>query len=67
MFDKDKTGFIGVGELKYGKIMCFITRNGLKHTTVLTNLGERMDEEMVDELLAGMNIGNDDNIDYRGQ
>ncbi|KAK6353254.1 SCF ubiquitin ligase complex subunit cdc4 [Orbilia brochopaga] len=42
VFDKDSTGFIGVGELKY----------------VLTTLGERLTEEEVSELLKGVEIKN---------
>ncbi|KAI0484846.1 Metalloprotease [Xylariaceae sp. FL0804] len=38
VFDKDMTGFIGVGQLKY----------------VLTNLGEKMTDEEVDELLKAV-------------
>lgn len=38
VFDKDMTGFIGVGQLKY----------------ILTNLGEKMSEEEVDELLKAV-------------
>ncbi|KAK6082692.1 myosin regulatory light chain cdc4 [Seiridium cupressi] len=38
VFDKDMTGFIGVGQLKY----------------ILTNLGEKMTDEEVDELLKAV-------------
>ncbi|MCJ1277833.1 hypothetical protein MMC21_005647 [Puttea exsequens] len=38
VFDKDMTGFIGVGQLKY----------------ILTNLGEKMSEDEVDELLKAV-------------
>jgi Ca2+-binding EF-hand superfamily protein len=38
VFDKDLTGFIGVGQFKY----------------ILTNLGEKMSEEEVDELLKAV-------------
>ncbi|KOS22859.1 Myosin regulatory light chain cdc4 [Escovopsis weberi] len=38
VFDKDMTGYIGVGQLKY----------------ILTNLGEKMTEEEVDELLKAV-------------
>ena len=41
MFDKDGNGFIGAGELRY----------------VLTQLGEKMSDEEVDELLKGVQIG----------
>ena len=40
VFDKDMTGFIGVGQLRY----------------ILTNLGEKMSDEEVDELLKGINV-----------
>jgi len=38
VFDKDMTGFIGVGQLRY----------------ILTNLGEKFSEEEVDELLKAV-------------
>jgi Ca2+-binding EF-hand superfamily protein len=38
VFDKDMTGFIGVGQLR------------------LTNLGEKMSDEEVNELLKGVNV-----------
>jgi Ca2+-binding EF-hand superfamily protein len=40
VFDKNMTGFIGVGQLRY----------------ILTNLGEKMSDEEVDELLKGVNV-----------
>ncbi|KAI5837980.1 hypothetical protein DFP73DRAFT_618042, partial [Morchella snyderi] len=43
VFDKDLTGYIGVGELRY----------------VLTSLGEKLTNEEVDELLKGMDIHGD--------
>ncbi|RPA87814.1 putative cytokinesis EF-hand protein Cdc4 [Ascobolus immersus RN42] len=43
VFDKDGTGYIGVGELRY----------------VLTSLGEKLTNEEVDELLKGMDIRSD--------
>ncbi|KAF3930797.1 Calmodulin [Dactylellina cionopaga] len=43
VFDKDSTGYIGVGELKY----------------VLTTLGEKLTDDEVSELLKGINIKND--------
>ncbi|TQS34631.1 hypothetical protein Golomagni_04978 [Golovinomyces magnicellulatus] len=42
VFDKDMTGFIGVGQLRY----------------ILTNLGEKMTDEEVDELLKAVNTSN---------
>ena len=41
MFDREGNGFIGAGELRY----------------VLTQLGEKMSDEEVDELLKGIPIG----------
>jgi len=41
VFDKDGTGHIGVGELRY----------------VLTSLGEKLSDEEVDELLKGVSVG----------
>ncbi len=41
VFDKEGNGFIGAGELRY----------------VLTQLGEKMSDEEVDELLKGAQIG----------
>jgi len=38
VFDKDMTGFVGVGQLRY----------------ILTNLGEKMSDEEVDELLKAV-------------
>lgn len=49
VFDKDQTGYIGVGELRY----------------VLTNLGEKLSDQEVDELLAGVKTSSDGSIDYR--
>ncbi|KAH7890374.1 myosin regulatory light chain cdc4 [Phlebopus sp. FC_14] len=48
VFDKDGNGFIGAGELRY----------------VLTQLGEKMTDEEVDELLKGAQIASDGNINY---
>ena len=41
VFDKEGNGFIGAGELRY----------------VLTQLGEKMTDEEVDELMKGVQIG----------
>ena len=49
VFDTDGTGHIGVGQLRY----------------VLTNLGEKLSDQEVDELLAGVKVGGDGTIDYR--
>jgi calmodulin len=41
VFDKEGNGFIGAGELRY----------------VLTQLGEKMSDEEVDELMKGVQVG----------
>ncbi|KAJ7430179.1 myosin regulatory light chain cdc4 [Mycena galericulata] len=46
--DKEGNGFIGAGELRY----------------VLTQLGEKMTDQEVDELLKGVQIGADGNVNY---
>lgn len=48
VFDKEGNGYIGAGELRY----------------VLTSLGEKLSDEEVDELMKGVQIGSDGNIDY---
>jgi hypothetical protein len=50
VFDKDMTGFIGVGQLKY----------------ILTNLGEKMSEEEVDELLKAVDTSSGQ-VNYIGR
>jgi hypothetical protein len=49
VFDKDMTGEIGVGQLKY----------------ILTNLGEKMTDEEVDELLKSVDTSNG-KVNYTG-
>ncbi|GMM33758.1 Mlc1 protein [Saccharomycopsis crataegensis] len=48
VFDKNLTGFIGVGELRY----------------ILTSIGEKLSDSEVDELLKGVNVTKDGNVDY---
>ncbi|GAA5996154.1 hypothetical protein JCM11641_000809, partial [Rhodosporidiobolus odoratus] len=48
VFDKDGNGYIGQGELKY----------------VLTSLGEKLSEEEVDELLKGVKVTPEGNVNY---
>ncbi|KAK9464851.1 hypothetical protein V1512DRAFT_229782 [Lipomyces arxii] len=48
VFDKDKTGLIGVGELRY----------------ILTSLGEKLSGDEVDELLKNVNVTKDGNVNY---
>ncbi|GBC00411.1 hypothetical protein RclHR1_03850009 [Rhizophagus clarus] len=48
VFDKDRTGYISVGEVKY----------------VLTSLGEKLTEAEVDELIKIVNVDKNGNIKY---
>ena len=50
VFDKDLTGFIGVGQFRY----------------ILTNLGEKMSEEEVDELLKAVDTSSGE-LNYMGE
>ncbi|KAJ4333915.1 myosin II light chain [Didymella glomerata] len=49
VFDKDRSGFVGKGQIKY----------------ILTNLGEKMSEEEVDELFKSTIDASNDEVDYR--
>lgn len=68
VFDKDGTGLIGVGELKYGKSFpcALLSVGSLMFTIVLTNLGEKLSDDEVEELLKGVNVGKDGSINYNG-
>ncbi|ODV62839.1 Mlc1p [Ascoidea rubescens DSM 1968] len=48
VFDKNMSGFIGVGELRY----------------ILTSIGEKLSDAEVDELLKGVNVTQDGNVNY---
>ncbi|ORY69137.1 putative myosin regulatory light chain cdc4 [Leucosporidium creatinivorum] len=48
VFDKEGNGFIGVGELRY----------------VLTSLGEKLSDAEVDELLQGVKVTPEGNLNY---
>lgn len=48
IFDKNLTGFIGVGELKY----------------ILTTIGEKLTDDEVDELLKNVTITDENSVDY---
>lgn len=48
VFDKEGSGYIGVGELRY----------------ILTSIGEKLSDSEVDELLKGVNVTKDGNVDY---
>ncbi len=50
VFDKDMTGFIGVGQLRY----------------ILTNLGEKMTDDEVDELLKAVETSGNGEVNYTG-
>ena len=50
VFDKDLTGFIGVGQFRY----------------ILTNLGEKMSDEEVDELLKAVDTSSGE-LNYMGE
>lgn len=50
MFDKELTGFIGVGQFRY----------------ILTNLGEKMSDEEVDELLKAVDTSSGE-LNYMGE
>ena len=79
VFDKDMTGFIGVGQLRYST-MCSsnrqmmpcafenvtLTRNLAPRMIVLTNLGEKMTDDEVDELLKAVDTSSGE-INYTGQ
>ena len=94
VFDKDMTGFIGVGQLRYsGFFLAFLffyspSQNNIfyffyyvftkvlwekffcvdfwsKNNTVLTNLGEKMSDEEVDELLKAVDTSSGE-INYTG-
>ena len=72
VFDKDSTGYIGVGELRYGILPpppafypCIVSWLLIQSWIVLTSLGEKLTNEEVDELLKGMNIQGDQ-VNYTG-
>ncbi len=69
VFDKDMTGFIGVGQLRYSTYYnCGLHLRGVEIDftgTVLTNLGEKMSDEEVDELLKAVDTSSGE-INYTG-
>lgn len=67
VFDKDLTGFIGVGQLRYSALpgTHIITQTGRLIRAVLTNLGEKMSDEEVDELLKAVDTSSGE-INYTG-
>lgn len=68
VFDKDMTGFIGVGQLRYSMLLCCAISwlwARVLTTVVLTNLGEKMSDEEVDELLKAVDTSSGE-INYTG-
>ena len=68
VFDKDMTGFIGVGQLRYSALALvhLLRIDGRADTmAVLTNLGEKMSDEEVDELLKAIDTSSGE-INYTG-
>jgi Ca2+-binding EF-hand superfamily protein len=68
VFDKDMTGFIGVGQLRYSMLLCCAFSwlwDTVLTAVVLTNLGEKMSDEEVDELLKAVDTSSGE-INYTG-
>lgn len=71
VFDKDMTGFIGVGQLRYSELtavsnaLAFVSVRHMLTHIVLTNLGEKMSDEEVDELLKAVDTSSGE-INYTG-
>jgi Ca2+-binding EF-hand superfamily protein len=73
VFDKDMTGVIGVGQLRYSMYLRLRLRRwsllfmdeSLTICLVLTNLGEKMSDEEVDELLKAVDTSSGE-INYTG-
>jgi Ca2+-binding EF-hand superfamily protein len=63
VFDKDQTGYITAGELKYGRTIAVVSAN---HVIVLTSLGDKLSVDEVDELLKVIHVGKDGQVDYHG-
>jgi hypothetical protein len=51
VFDKDKDGFISAGELRY----------------VMTNLGEKLTDEEVQEMIKEADLDGDGQVNYHGE
>lgn len=70
VFDKDMTGYIGVGQLRYSMASCLQGRYAdgrmADEEIVLTNLGEKMTDEEVDELLKAVDTSSGE-INYTGE
>ena len=76
VFDKDLTGYIGVGQLRYSEFaVTWIWTSSSKKdvnwrwvfpAAVLTNLGEKMSDEEVDELLKAVDTSSGE-INYTGE
>ena len=66
VFDKDLTGFIGVGQLRYSAFNSFLQARRYTNRPVLTNLGEKMTDDEVDELLKVVDTSSGE-INYTGE
>lgn len=73
VFDKDMTGFIGVGQLRYSESELRSDAERRCRDTlltridpVLTNLGEKMSDDEVDELLKAVDTSSGE-INYTGK
>lgn len=66
VFDKDLTGFIGVGQLRYSEWSVQRMQGDANVSIVLTNLGEKMSDEEVDELLKAVDTSSGE-INYTGK
>ena len=69
VFDKEGDGYISAGELRYGKkkLFDFFIFHLLSPILVLTNLGEKLTEDEVNELLKEVEVGKDGRINYVGK
>ena len=73
VFDKDMTGYIGVGQLRYSMLRSVYNYANwswgrkwlIGRLIVLTNLGEKMSDEEVDELLKAVDTSSGE-INYTG-
>lgn len=66
VFDKDLTGFIGVGQLRYSAPpFVSVVYAQVLIRAVLTNLGEKMSDDEVDELLKAVDTSSGE-INYTG-